>query len=795
METLGTHPEVRELRRTMRDLVALSAIPGAWVGRGLREIAKGSVDVLMGVLDVSLAFIRLGDFGNGEQSEAIYDPEHTGFADWVREQEANSRSPQRNRVLNFDLSGRRLRVAFLPLGLNSASGLMAIASTCAEFPSEFEMLLASVVANHAATAFRVACLRLEAEVERRRLEELLEQAPAAIGLLNGPDHRWPYVNDLYIRVTGRESARDFIGKTLRESLPEIEGQGFIELLDQVYATGEPFIGREMKVRLNRGPDRSPEQAYFDFVYQPIHDAGGKTSGILVHAIEMTEKVEGRRALWESQRRFKALVTATSYSTYRMSPDWSEMRQLDGSGFLADTRAPNENWLEDYILREDRPQVIRTIQEAIEGKCVFELEHRVRKLDGSVGWTLSRAVPILDENGQIIEWFGAATDVTEQVRARSIMEETQDRLRSSLVASRQLAAIVESSDDAIVSKDLNGIVTSWNRRAEQMFGFSAEEMIGQPILKIIPDDLQPTEQEILATISRGERIEHFETIRRTKSRELLEVSLTISPMRDETGKIVGASKIARDITQRKKTERALRTTERLASVGRLAATVAHEMNNPLEAVTNLVYLAQRSSSLSDVKDLLARVDEELGRVSLITKQTLGFYRETKGASATHLGALVQPLISILEARSRNKSITIDTEIRQDPEIYCVAGEIRQLFANLLGNSIDAVSNGGRIKVRVSANREHRGEFRSGVRLTVADSGPGISPAVKRRLFEPFFTTKQDVGTGLGLWISKNIVDNHGGSICVKSCVVPRRSWTIFSVFLPAEPRAPIPTSST
>lgn len=793
MQSLGTYPEIRELQRMMRDLVALSAMPAAWVGREPSEITEGCLDVVLGLLDVSHAFISLGNPEKGEESEAVYDPEHTAFADWVRQQETTlGVYTHRNR---FDDSGRCLRVAFLPLGLNSASGLMAIASERADFPSESELLLASVVANHAIVAFRTACLRVEAELERRRLEDLLAQAPAAIALLSGPAHYCTYVNDLYVRVTGRNSSRDFLGKTLQEALPEIEAQGFIELLDRVYATGEHFIGQEMKARLNRGPGRGPEEAYFDFVYQPIRDASGNTSGVLIHAIEVTEKVEGRRALWESQRRFKALVTATSYSTFRMSPDWAEMQQLAGSGFFPDTNMPNPNWLDQYILPEDHPKVIFGLQKAIEGKSVFELEHRVKKRDGTIGWTLSRAVPIVGENTQIIEWFGAATDVTEQVAARSLMEETQQKLRASLAASRQLAAIVESSDDAIVSKDLNGIVTSWNRRAEQIFGFSAEEMIGQSILKIIPDHLQATEQEILATISRGERIEHFETIRRTKSGELLEVSLSISPMRDETGSIVGASKIARDITQLKKTERALRTTERLASVGRLAATVAHEINNPLEALINLVYIAQRASSLSEVKELLATVDEELGRVSLITKQTLGFYRETKGASATHLGALVEPLISILRARSRNKSIEIESEIRQDPEISCIAGEIRQLIANLLGNSIDAVPNGGRIKVRISANREHRGEFRNGVRLTVADSGPGIFPSVKQRLFEPFFTTKQDVGTGLGLWISKNIVDNHGGTIRVKSCVAPGRSCTIFSVFLPAEPRVPLSANST
>jgi hypothetical protein len=163
----------------MRDLVALSAMPAAWVGRSLKEIAEGCLDVVMGVLDISRAFIRLRNLENGEQSEAVYDPERTTFVDWVREQEAIAGSTQRNRIGNFDLLGSRLRVALLPIGLNSASGLMAIGSSRADFPSESEMLPASVVANHVATAFQTACPRVGAEVERRRLEELLPRSPCS----------------------------------------------------------------------------------------------------------------------------------------------------------------------------------------------------------------------------------------------------------------------------------------------------------------------------------------------------------------------------------------------------------------------------------------------------------------------------------------------------------------------------------------------------------------------------------------------------------------------------------------
>jgi PAS domain S-box-containing protein len=375
----------------------------------------------------------------------------------------------------------------------------------------------------------------------------------------------------------------------------------------------------------------------------------------------------------------------------------------------------------------------------------------------------------------------ARELLARVGAHLAMSRIQ---KEQIIASQRLAAIVESAEDAIISKDLNGIVTSWNRAAEQMFGYRAEEMIGRSITAIIPPDLQADEPRILETIARGERINHFETVRVAKSGKRIDVSLTVSPLKNENGKIVGAAKIARDITQDKKTRRALRISERLASVGRLAATIAHEINNPLEAATNLVYLAKCRAVSQDQRDFLAATEEELARISHLTKQTLGFYRETKGAEPIKIRPILDQLISVFAARARNKSVDIRREIRGDPEVYAVGDEIRQLITNLLSNSIDAVTRGGQIRLRVSPATEWNRKGRSGVRLTVADSGSGIPKAVRSELFEPFFTTKKEVGTGLGLWLSKGIVERHHGSIRVKSRSEPGNGWTVFSVFLPS-----------
>jgi PAS domain S-box-containing protein len=317
----------------------------------------------------------------------------------------------------------------------------------------------------------------------------------------------------------------------------------------------------------------------------------------------------------------------------------------------------------------------------------------------------------------------------------------------------------------------------------MFGYSAEEAIGKSILILIPPELQAEENTTLSRLRAGERIENFETWRVKKNGERLEVSLTISPIKNSAGVVIGASKIARDITQRKRTEEALRISEKIAGMGRLAATVAHEINNPLESVMNLVYLARTAADdPSKVAEYLGVAEEELVRIAHLTKQTLGFYREQAGTAKVRAGGLLRQLILVLSTKAKNKRVSIDLELVSDPEIRVNAGELRQLLANFLSNSIDACNLEGSIRVRVSRQFSYRLR-RHGLRITVADNGTGIKRSDRERLFQPFFTTKKDVGTGLGLWVCKEIVDKHEGRITLRSDATPGRSWTVISVFLP------------
>ncbi|HKW25827.1 MAG TPA: PAS domain S-box protein [Terriglobales bacterium] len=744
-------------------------------------------------------------------------------------------------------------------------------------------------------------LRAKRELEQQRVRAFLQQVPAAIAMLHGSEHRWSYVNPSYLRVIGRDRADELLGKTIRETLPELEGQGYLELLDQVYQTGKTVSGTEAKVRLNRGPGGQQEYAYFNFLYQPLKDESGKVEGVFVHAVDVTPQVEARRGIEESEEQFRMLAESIPQLDWMANADgwiyWYNQRWYEYTGTTPE-QMMGWGWQSVHD-PEVLPRVMKRWQYSIRTGEPFEMTFPLRGADGKFRQFLTRIVPVRDTQGRLARWFGTNTDITAQQRTEDALRQSEERLLAALAASDtgtyrwdpntdefvefdenlkrlfglsptadvrttedfvslvhsddvpdllvavehsrrgddfemeyrvvlpdgnirwlydrgkmvwkdgkphhlvgactdvttrkrdeisrlRLAAIVESSDDAIVSKDLNGIVTSWNAAAERVFGYTAAEMVGQPILKIIPPDLHHDETRILETLRRGERIDHFETVRVTKSGERLDVSLTISPVRDENGRIIGAAKIARDITQRKKTEDALRMSDKLATTGRLAATVAHEINNPLESIVNLVYLAKSQKGLPEnVREYLRAAEEELDRVSQLTRQALGFYREKTAATAVRVGPIISQLRTVFSPKTTNKRIDLQMEVDQDPEIVAVPGELRQLFANLLSNSIDAVPVDGTIRVRVSQAREFNHAGRAGARVTIADSGPGIDPLHRSSIFEPFFTTKKEVGTGLGLWVSKGIVERHGGTIRLRSRTTPGRSGTVFSVFLPAD----------
>ena len=250
-----------------------------------------------------------------------------------------------------------------------------------------------------------------------------------------------------------------------------------------------------------------------------------------------------------------------------------------------------------------------------------------------------------------------------------------------------------------------------------------------------------------------------------------------------GKILGGVAVNTDVTQVRLQDEALRRSEKLAAVGQLASSIAHEINNPLESITNLLYLIRQSESMEDVRHYTTLAQGELTRVTEITLQTLRFNRQHSKPMEVDMAELLRTVVALYTGRLLVRHIDADMKLRASPRVLSLEGEIRQVVNNLVRNALDAMGSGGRLLVRLHPQRDWRTGAK-GVRLTVADTGEGISPEMKAHLFEPFQTTKEMTGTGLGLWVSKGIVDKHCGRIRTRT----RRGQghgTVFAVWLPVD----------
>ncbi|MEO6964989.1 MAG: ATP-binding protein [Acidobacteriaceae bacterium] len=252
-----------------------------------------------------------------------------------------------------------------------------------------------------------------------------------------------------------------------------------------------------------------------------------------------------------------------------------------------------------------------------------------------------------------------------------------------------------------------------------------------------------------------------------------------PLKGADGRVVKWFGTCTDIHDMKHAQEALLRSEKLASAGRMAAAVAHEINNPLAAVTNLIYLARNEEDIGPIRTYLEQAEAELNRVAHIARQSLGFYRESTGPVPTYIQGLIESAIGILKAKISSKGAHVETRWGEDVCLPVVAGEIRQVFANLLANSLDAVPQGGTIKVRTAVAFNHKKQV-SCFRVTIADNGAGIPRHVRDKLFEPFFTTKGTTGTGLGLWVSKQILDKHNGTIRMRSRTGCPQAGTVFCI---------------
>jgi PAS domain S-box-containing protein len=368
-----------------------------------------------------------------------------------------------------------------------------------------------------------------------------------------------------------------------------------------------------------------------------------------------------------------------------------------------------------------------------------------------------------------------------------MEASERRLfEKTLLESRrdaeQIAEVVRHSSDAIISLSPTDIIQSWNQGAEHMFGYSADDAVGMDFADLLlPNELRLQFDEARIVLEKGQVLS-LGTLACHKDRRTLSVAVTLTPHMEAPGTLVAYSAIIRDDSARQLAERALLQSEKLAAVGRLAGAIAHEINNPLASVTNLIYLANLTSVDPEQQHYLAAADEELRRVSVVASQTLRFHRQLTKPRLVTCDGLFADLLSGYQGRLKNASITVERRKRAQQPIVCFEGDVRQVLSNLLTNAIDAMPTGGRLLLRSREGTDWK-SGRRGFFLTLADTGTGMSLSTQARLFEAFFTTKGIGGTGLGLWISADIMERHQGRIFIRSSQSERHKGTVTSVFLP------------
>lgn len=351
-----------------------------------------------------------------------------------------------------------------------------------------------------------------------------------------------------------------------------------------------------------------------------------------------------------------------------------------------------------------------------------------------------------------------------------------RLRAAEATARKSAEQWQSTFDAlsegVAFLSSEGRLIRWNDAFAGICGAASGLHVG--------DDTTQLLERLLGT-SEPLRQQKTERYRAEFTTDQKRLQISVNQVSGEMGGS-GMVMVLSDITDRQLAEYALRTAEKIAATGKLAHAIAHEINNPLEALTNLVFLAQTSDSVDAIRGFLSHADEELARISRITRQTLSFHRDTRHPMPLDIGALVTEVAALFEPASIARRVPIVCDPAPTGIVYGFHGQLCQVFGNLVRNAAEAAPSDSRVVIRV---RPIRRGGKEGVRVSIHDCGPGIPCDVQKKLFDPFFTTKELKGSGLGLWVSRNLVMKHGGTIRFRTSTRTSASGTTFEVFLPAD----------
>lgn len=492
---------------------------------------------------------------------------------------------------------------------------------------------------------------------------------------------------------------------------------------------------------------------------PIRDPSGKLLGTVVVFHDVTAQRKAEAALSESEVRFRTIFNqaAVGIAVTDLTGRFIQVNQKFAEVFGYTIEELQQRTFLQLTHPLDFPAAQDSLGCLVRGERTdLTLEKRCVRSDGVVIWSLSTITLVKDRAGAPQHLIGIVEDITE----RKLAEEAQARL----------VAVIASSDDSIISMTLDGVVLSWNRGAEHMYGYAANEMIGRTTQALIPADRLDEEPAILERIRKGERIEHFETIRKRKDGTLFDVSIAVSPIEDSRGRIFGASKITRDITQSKRTEAALRETDRRKD--EFLATLAHELRNPLAPIRQAALISE-SESATDAQRRWSHnvISRQVHHMSLLLDDLLDISRITRGTLELRLEDT--ELADILEAAVETARPVIDakghtfTIEAPDESVQFLADPLRlaQILSNLLTNAAKYTDPKGQIQLRVECGLES-------IVFVVKDSGIGIPAHALKNIFGMFSQVKSaqdrsEGGLGIGLSLTKGLVDLHGGRIGARS----------------------------
>jgi PAS domain S-box-containing protein len=634
-------------------------------------------------------------------------------------------------------------------------------------------IIAAAIAFEDVTKRRLADRALRESEEKFR--SLAEVAPCSIFIHDG-EHLL-YVNRSTCEITGF-TREELLSKTIwdvlhPDSVPLVRGR------IRRRSDGQPVPARfEERILCKSGAER-----WIDFNGGLIQ-YDGKPAVICV-ALDITERRHMDEQLRCSQERVRLASESAGISSWEWdirnnAVIWSpEVYRIFGSPYDAAAGMSFDHFLA-RIHDDDRHSVREAIERAVSEHKDFVAEFRVQRGDGEYGWAYSRAKIFYDDGGQPERMVGVAIDITGDKIAETALRESEERFRATFnqaaVGMCQVAA--------------DGTLLMVNQKLAEILGYNKEELVGKKFHEFThPDDLNISLEKFDAMLAGQFSAYTLEKRYLRPDGSQLWGQVTVSLVRDGQGDAKYMVAVIEDITERRRAAEALRNSERLAATGRLAASIAHEINNPLEAVTNLLYLLDQNKSLDDAaRGYATMAQEEVSRVAHIARQTLGFYRDSTRIEAVQVSRLVDEVVSLFAPKLRTNEIDLRKELESDEPIDAFPGELRQVFSNLLANALDAVGKKGKLRIRIGPARSRRNRAQRGVRVTIADNGPGISHEVVERIFEPFFTTKGAKGTGLGLWVTRGIIEKHSGVIRVWSSTREGKSGTVFSVFLPLKQKA-------